>query len=245
MPPSSSSASLYHEPPPTPSSMEPPSPQSPATPAGSSSGGGASNVSVKCPYDDCDMEFSARYSFWQHMCDKHQKEELLRQIPHTPTQPYQCPAPGCSYNTKDSRQALVRHYGMTHKVVQTLLGQKFPEFAATDKFATPSKAQSAMSVGGGGGMIARPRAKTPVRMVGASPGSSFAPYQQHQPSYIQHQGQPHIQQVVHHHHQQQEQDQLHLQQQQYSAQYHHQPHQAILSYPSHHQQQQQQHHQAR
>jgi hypothetical protein len=232
---------LYHEPPPTPLSVEPPSPQSPAAPAVSAGGGGgSSNISVKCPYDDCDMEFSARYAFWQHMCDKHLKEELLRQIPHTPAQPYQCPAPGCAYNTKDSRQALVRHYGMTHKVVQTLLSHKFPEFTATDKFAAPPKAVPPTAMSGGSGALVRPRAKTPVR---GGPGmmmtSSFAPYQQHhqQPqSYIQHQGQPHIQQVAHLAHQQD--NTLH-----YVAappQYHH--HQAPAHIVSYSQQQQQPYH---
>ena len=235
-------SSVYHEPMTPSPAIEPPSPQSPAAASsGGGGGGGSSNISVKCPYDDCDMEFSARYAFWQHMCDKHLKEELLRQIPHTPAQPYQCPADGCAYNTKDSRQALVRHYGMTHKVVQTLLSQKFPEFTSTDKFAgTPKASSSLMSnSGGGAGGLVRPRAKTPVRGV-----ASFAPYHQqqqhHQPqSYIQHQGQPHIQQVVHHSHQ----SDLHLQQQQQYAQYpqQHHAHQSIVSYPStSHQQQQQQ-----
>jgi hypothetical protein len=44
-------------------------------------------VFVKCPYHDCDMEFSARYAFWQHMCDKHLKEDLLKYIPIAPNQP--------------------------------------------------------------------------------------------------------------------------------------------------------------
>ena len=121
-------------------------------------------VLVKCPYHDCDMEFSARYAFWQHMCDKHLKEDLLKYIPIAPNQPYSCPFSGCSYVTKDSRQALVRHYGMTHKVVQGILGETFPEFLTTDKFAQPPKP-------------VRPRTKsiTPVRD-GAVP--QFQPYEQ-------------------------------------------------------------------
>ena len=66
-------------------------------------------ISVGCPYPDCDMEFSARYAFWQHMCDKHLKEQLLTYIPASTSQPYECPYEGCPYVTKDSRQALVRH----------------------------------------------------------------------------------------------------------------------------------------
>ena len=144
-------------------------------------------ISVGCPYPDCDMEFSARYAFWQHMCDKHLKEQLLTYIPASTSQPYECPYEGCPYVTKDSRQALVRHYGMTHKVVQGLLGAIYPEFVATDKFDRPVK-------------VVKPRAKsmTPVYSGGNQYGQSVAPPamggagQQ----YIQHQGQPHLQQVV-------------------------------------------------
>ena len=95
------------------------------------------------------------------MCDKHLKEDLLRMINHNPSTPYQCPVPGCNYTTKDSRQALVRHYGMTHKVVQTILAQKFPDFMATDKFQAPPKPSSS-----------RNRSKTPVGGAGRmnSPG---------------------------------------------------------------------------
>ena len=113
-------------------------------------------ISVKCPFEECEMEFIARYAFWQHMCDKHLKEDLLREIAHAPSSPYQCPAAGCNYVTKDSRQALVRHYGMTHKIVQTLLGQKFPEFMSSDKFALPPKPS-------------RQRSKTPIRVPTINP----------------------------------------------------------------------------
>ena len=104
---------------------------------------GNSQITVKCPFNDCELEFTARYAFWQHMCDKHLKEELLKFIPIVPNTPYQCPYQNCNYVTKDSRQALVRHYGMTHKVVQGILHQKFPEFAASDPFSqSPKTVQS-------------------------------------------------------------------------------------------------------
>ena len=152
----------------------------------------ASNpVSVKCPFETCEMEFAARYAFWQHMCDKHLKEDLLREIQHATSSPYTCPAPGCNYSTKDSRQALVRHYGMTHKIVQSILSQKHPEFMSTDKFALPPKPP-------------RQKAKTPVRVPPINPGyNSFGqqPYSshviqhtaQHQPHHVspQHPVQPH------------------------------------------------------
>ena len=127
------------------------------------------HISVKCPIDECELEFSARYAFWQHMCDKHLKEDLLRMINHNPSTPYQCPIPGCNYTTKDSRQALVRHYGMTHKVVQTILAQKFPDFMATDKFATPTKPSAA----------ARSRSRTPVRMNSPSMDYDYAAARHH------------------------------------------------------------------
>merc|ERR1719402_1300287 len=86
----------------------------------------SSQIQVRCPFHDCEMDFSARYAFWQHMCDKHLKESLLKHLPPG-SQPFQCPHPGCNYVTKDSRQSLVRHYGMTHKIVQDLLRQIYPE----------------------------------------------------------------------------------------------------------------------
>ena len=143
----------------------------------------SAQISVKCPFDDCDMEFSARYAFWQHMCDKHLKEELLRLIAHSPSTPYQCPAPGCNYVTKDSRQALVRHYGMTHKIVQTILGQKFPEFQNTDKFATPPK-------------LPRPRSKTPQRLHQAPQYTSYEGYSVQQVQHAPHHQQHHVPQQV-------------------------------------------------
>ena len=162
--------------------------QSVFTTHNSNSGAGqeGGQLQVPCPYPDCDMEFSARYAFWQHMCDKHLKEDLLKFIPIMPNQPYQCPSTACNYVTKDSRQALVRHYGMTHKVVQGILGEKFPEFVNVDPFAQTSK-------------LARPKAQTPVREPIKQFHPSLAAPQQHQQQqqYIQHQGQPHIQQVQH------------------------------------------------
>ena len=99
----------------------------------------SSQVSVKCPYPDCEMEFTARYVFWQHICDKHLKEELLKYIPAVPDQPYHCPFLNCNFVTKDRRQVMVRHYGMTHKVVHRIVGQKFPEFLNNDPFAQSPK----------------------------------------------------------------------------------------------------------
>lgn len=181
-------------------------------------------VSVKCPFDDCEMEFSARYAFWQHMCDKHLKDDLLRLIAHAPSTPYQCPSPGCTYSTKDSRQALVRHYGMTHKVVQTILGQKFPEFASTDKFALPPKP-------------ARQRSKTPIRVPSVGASTSYNSYDNQgyglQP--VQHQPPQHMPQHL-------PQQQVQVQQPQYSYQPAHQQ-QSIISYPHPPQHQQQTHHQ--
>ena len=143
------------------------------------------HVSVKCPYPDCEMEFTARYAFWQHMCDKHLKDDLLKFIPASPSQPYQCPYENCNYVTKDSRQALVRHYGMTHKVVQGLLAEHYPEFLTTDKFQQPVKP-------------VRPRAKsmTPIYAGAQYSGGGSQPLAPPAQPYIQHQGQPHLQQVV-------------------------------------------------
>ena len=92
---------------------------------------------------------------------------------------------------------MVRHYGMTHNVVQGILGETLPEFLTTDKFAQPPKP-------------VRPRTKsvTPVRD-GVPQFQQYEQVQhvQQQPvqqvqqvpqqQYIQHQGQPHIQQVQH------------------------------------------------
>merc|ERR1719367_828339 len=94
---------------------------------------------------------------------------------------------------------------MTHKVVQTILDQKFPGFMANDPFTnSPNKS------------VARPK---PVH---ASP---VPQYQQQQQEYIEHQGQPHIQQVQHvqqqvHPQQQHPQYQQHYPQQQQMNQQH-------------------------
>jgi hypothetical protein len=48
--------------------------------------------------------------------------------------PYQCPVGGCAYIARDSRQSLIRHYGMTHKVIVELLKQHVPNYEAIDPF---------------------------------------------------------------------------------------------------------------
>jgi hypothetical protein len=68
--------------------------------------------------------FAARYAFHQHLCDKHFKEALAQQVPLHP--PYQCPVGGCAYIARDSRQSLIRHFGMTHKVIVELLKRHVP-----------------------------------------------------------------------------------------------------------------------
>ena len=74
--------------------------------------------------------FAARYSFYQHLCDRHFKDALAQQIPLNP--PYNCPGGGCNYIARDSRQSLVRHFGMTHKVVIELLKRHAPEYNLGD-----------------------------------------------------------------------------------------------------------------
>ena len=63
--------------------------------------------------------FAAKYTFHQHLCDKHFKDNLSARLPTAA--PLACPVPGCPYIAKDSRQSLIRHYGMTHKIVVDLL----------------------------------------------------------------------------------------------------------------------------
>ena len=87
-------------------------------------------LKVKCPF--CEIMFAARYAFFQHLCDKHFKETLAQQVPLHP--PYQCPVAGCAYIARDSRQSLIRHYGMTHKVIVELLKQHVPNYEAIDPF---------------------------------------------------------------------------------------------------------------
>ena len=83
-----------------------------------------SALKVKCPF--CELMFAARYTFHQHLCDRHYKEALAERVPSQP--PYLCPVQGCGYVAKDSRQSLVRHYGMTHKVIVELLKRHAPEY---------------------------------------------------------------------------------------------------------------------
>merc|ERR1719319_884861 len=182
--------------------------QPPAQVLDSSPPSSSQQIQVRCPFSDCEMDFSARYAFWQHMCDKHLKETLLKHLPPG-SQPFQCPHPGCNYVTKDSRQSLVRHYGMTHKIVQELLRQIYPDFLNTDPFAPPPKTPKTPR--------ARSKSITPVRVDGQQQqyGQQYSqPPQQH---YAQH---PPIQ-----HHQPQQ----HPQQPQYQPQ--------VVDYSAHHQQQ--------
>ena len=82
-------------------------------------------LTLKCPF--CEVMFSAAYPLNQHLCDKHFKEEIAKHVPVSA--PFACPVTTCSYVSKDSRQALIRHYGMTHKVVNELLQRHAPGFA--------------------------------------------------------------------------------------------------------------------
>jgi hypothetical protein len=99
-------------PPPPQAQQQPPQQQQPMTMSNQS-------LKVKCPF--CDLMFAARYSFYQHLCDKHFKDNLSARLPTSA--PLACPAEGCQYVAKDSRQSLIRHFGMTHKVVVDLLKQ--------------------------------------------------------------------------------------------------------------------------
>ena len=51
---------------------------------------------------------------------------ISSQVPANP--PFLCPVAGCGYIARDSRQSLVRHFGMTHKVVVELLKQHAPDY---------------------------------------------------------------------------------------------------------------------
>ena len=81
-------------------------------------------LKVKCPF--CDLMFAAKYTFYQHLCDRHFKDTLAEHVPAQP--PFICPVQGCGYHAKDSRQGLIRHYGMTHKVIVELLKRQAPEY---------------------------------------------------------------------------------------------------------------------
>ena len=87
-------------------------------------------LKVKCPF--CELMFAARYAFYQHLCDKHFKDTLAQQVPVHP--PYQCPVGGCAYIARDSRQSLIRHFGMTHKVIVELLKRHVPDYETIDPF---------------------------------------------------------------------------------------------------------------
>ncbi len=79
-------------------------------------------LNIRCPF--CDLFFANRYGFHQHLCDKHFKDTLAQQVPAQP--PWACPAVNCHYIAKDSRQSLIRHYGMTHRKVMELLKKNAP-----------------------------------------------------------------------------------------------------------------------
>ncbi len=90
---------------------------------------------VKCSF--CELVFVSRYAFHQHLCDKHFKDNLAQQLPVQP--PFSCPVINCMYIAKDSRQSLIRHYGMTHKLVVELLKRHAPfSYVATE---TPQQQQ--------------------------------------------------------------------------------------------------------
>ena len=88
--------------------------------------------------------FAARYAFHQHLCDKHFKDSLAQQVPLHP--PYQCPAEGCAYIARDSRQSLIRHFGMTHKVVVDLLKRHVPDYETIDPFPSDEHHQHVQQV---------------------------------------------------------------------------------------------------
>jgi len=94
-------------------------------------------LKVKCPF--CELMFAARYAFYQHLCDKHFKETLAQQVPVHP--PYQCPVGGCAYIARDSRQSLIRHFGMTHKVIVELLKRHVPDYETIDPFPSDDQHQ--------------------------------------------------------------------------------------------------------
>ena len=94
-------------------------------------------LKVKCPF--CELMFAARYAFYQHLCDKHFKDTLAQQVPVHP--PYQCPVGGCAYIARDSRQSLIRHFGMTHKVIAELLKRHVPDYETIDPFPSDDQHQ--------------------------------------------------------------------------------------------------------
>jgi hypothetical protein len=94
-------------------------------------------LKLKCPF--CEVMFAARYPFHQHLCDKHFKDVLGKSVPLQA--PFLCPVQGCNYVAKDSRQSLIRHYGMTHKVVNELLKSFAPGFDDSEAAATAPSAE--------------------------------------------------------------------------------------------------------
>jgi hypothetical protein len=74
-------------------------------------------IKLKCPF--CDSTYPSHNDFYIHLCDTHFKENLLAGLPSSP--PYQCPVLGCSFVASKCQQNLVYHYGITHKVVFSLL----------------------------------------------------------------------------------------------------------------------------
>ena len=164
-----------------------------------------SALKVKCPF--CDLMFAARYTFHQHLCDRHYKEALAEQVPSQP--PYLCPVVGCGYVAKDSRQSLVRHYGMTHKVIVELLKKHAPEYVDDQAFSDHQNKQQVIQVQQVQHQMS-PQLLVQTVMTNAGPPSSqgsnhfYQPTQQYQEYYPQQQ-------------QQQQQQQQHSEQYQYQA----------------------------
>ena len=160
-------------------------------------------LKVKCPF--CELMFAARYAFYQHLCDRHFKDAIAQQVPINA--PFQCPVTGCGYVAKDSRQSLVRHYGMTHKVVVDLLKRHAPDYA-NDPF--PAEAPTHLEQGESGVMPSMDA----QHQENVHPQTQVMPQPQQQPQFYQHPGQQfHYQDQQHHlpppHQQQPQQNALH------------------------------------
>ena len=74
-------------------------------------------VPVACPI--CNSTFLNGTHFLRHAADKHFMDQLKIDMPKSP--PWQCPF--CDFNGKDLK-LLVRHYGLTHKMVLKLLNER-------------------------------------------------------------------------------------------------------------------------
>jgi hypothetical protein len=72
---------------------------------------------VACPI--CQSTFLNSVHFIRHAADKHFMERLRNDLPHF--SPFKCPL--CPFEGKDLK-LLVRHYGMTHKMVLKLLNER-------------------------------------------------------------------------------------------------------------------------